>query len=126
MVATHLPSNLLLAGLAFAPNLPTAIGLLLAKTSLSEMDVPNRQTYVVNLVPEEQHTRAAAVTNTSRYLTRPAGMALLGPAQMLMPGLPFLLAGAIKVGYDLTLWTLFRRVRLPESAPGNPSSEGVP
>jgi predicted MFS family arabinose efflux permease len=114
MVFTHLPSNLLLVALAFAPNLTAAIGLLLARTILSQMDVPTRQAYVMTLAPPEQRTRAAAVTNTARYLTRPIGTALLGPAQLVAAGLPFLLAGTIKTGYDLALWLWFRRVRLPE------------
>lgn len=114
MVFTHLPSNLLLAALAFAPTLPVAVGLLLARTALSQMDVPTRQAYVMTLAPAGQRTRAAALTNTARYLTRPAGTALLGPIQLLAPGLPFLLAGAIKTGYDLTLWTWFRHIQLPE------------
>jgi predicted MFS family arabinose efflux permease len=70
MVFTHLPSNLLLAALAMAPNLATVVGLLLARTVLSQMDVPTRQAYVMTLVPAGQRTRAAAVTNTARYLTR--------------------------------------------------------
>jgi len=116
MVFTHLPSNLLLAAVAFAPNLATATGLLLARAALSQMDVPTRQAYVMALVPAAQRTRAAAVTNTARYLTRPAGAALLGPAQLLGAGLPFLLAGAVKTGYDLVLWAWFRHVQLPEHA----------
>jgi hypothetical protein len=118
MVFTHLPSNLLLAALAFAPNLPAAVGLPLARTVLSQMDVPTRQAYVMVLVPAVQRTRAAAVTNTARYVTRPAATALLGRAQLVAPGLPFLLAGIIKIGYDLTLWALFRHIRLTEPAPG--------
>lgn len=116
MVFTHLPSNLLLVALAFAPNLTAAIGLLLAYPVLSEMDVPTRQAYVMALTPPEQRTRAATVTNTARYLTRPVGTALLGPAQLVTAGLPFLIAGTIKTGYDLTLWTWFRHVPLPEPA----------
>jgi predicted MFS family arabinose efflux permease len=117
MVFTHLPSNLLLMALAFAPVLVVAVVLLLVRTVLSQMDVPTRQAYVMTLVPAGQRTRAAAVTNTARYLTRPIGTALLGPVQLLAPGLPFLLAGAIKTGYDLTLWTWFREVQLPEPVP---------
>jgi MFS family permease len=124
MVFTHLPSNLLLAGLAIAPNLAVAVALLLARTVLSQMDVPTRQAYVMTLVPAGQRTRAAAVTNTARYLTRPVGAALLGPAQVLGAGLPFLLSGAIKTGYDLTLWTWFRHVRLPEPVPAGTLSGG--
>ena len=126
MVFTHLPSNLLLAGLAIAPNLATAVGLLLARTVLSQMDVPTRQAYVMTLVPAGQRTRAAAVTNTARYLTRPVGTALLGPVQLLAPGLPFLLAGAIKTGYDLTLWTWFRHIRVPEPASAGTPAGGSP
>ena len=110
MVITHLPSNGLLAALAIAPGPGTAVALLLARAALSTMDVPTRQAYVMTLVPPGQRTRAAAVTNTARYLTRPVGTALLGPVQLLAPGLPFLLAGAVKAGYDLALWSWFRRV----------------
>lgn len=126
MVFTHLPSNLLLVALAFAPTLATAIGLLLARTILSPMDVPTRQTYVMTLVPPGQRTRAAAITNTARYVTRPIGAALLGPAQLVAPGLPFLLAGAIKTGYDLTLWTWFRHVPLPEPVRTPARTGGTP
>jgi predicted MFS family arabinose efflux permease len=125
MVFTHLPSNLLLAAMAYAPNLAVAVGLLLARTTLSQMDVPTRQAYVMTLVPAGQRTRAAAVTNTARYLTRPIGTALLGPVQLLASGLPFLLAGAIKTGYDLTLWTWFRHSRLPEPVPAGTPSGGM-
>jgi predicted MFS family arabinose efflux permease len=125
MVFTHLPSNLLLAALPFAPTLTAAVGLLLARTVLSQMDVPTRQAYVMTLAPPGQRTRAAAVTNTARYLTRPAGTALLGPAQLVTAGLPFLIAGTIKTGYDLTLWAWFRRVPLPQSTPA-PTTGGTP
>jgi predicted MFS family arabinose efflux permease len=111
MVFTHLPANVLLAALAFAPTLGIAVVLLVGRTALAQMFLPGRQAYVMMLVPAESHTRAAAVTNTARYVTRPAGTALLGPAQLLAPGLPFLLAGLIKSAYDVTLWLWFRHVR---------------
>ena len=76
MVATHLPSNLLLAALAFAPSFPIAVGLLFARVALSQMDVPTRQAYVMALVSPPERTAAAATTNSARYLTRPAGVAL--------------------------------------------------
>src|SRR4030095_11496172 len=72
MVLTHLPSNLLLAAVPFAPSLPLAVGLLLARTCLSQMDVPTRQAYVMALVPPAERPAAAAVTNTARYVTPPA------------------------------------------------------
>src|SRR5207244_1665313 len=68
MVFTHLPSNLLLAAVAFAPNLATAIVLLLCRFALSQMDVPTRQAYVMAVVDPSERTAAAAYTNTARYL----------------------------------------------------------
>jgi predicted MFS family arabinose efflux permease len=117
MVFTHLPSNLLLAAIPFAPSLPVAVGLLLARTCLSQMDVPTRQAYVMALVPPAERTAAAAVTNTARYVTRPVGTALAGLLQPLGMALPFLVAGTVKSAYDLALWHLFRPVQLlPEPA----------
>ncbi|GAA2881308.1 MFS transporter [Streptosporangium fragile] len=113
MVFTHIPSNLLLAAVPFAPGLPGAIALLMARACLSQMDVPTRQAYVMALVPEQERTAAAAVTNTARYLTRPAGPALAGFLLPLGLALPFVIAGAAKTAYDLTLWRIFRSVRLP-------------
>jgi predicted MFS family arabinose efflux permease len=117
MVFTHLPSNLLLAAVPLASSLPVAVGLLLARTCLSQMDVPARQAYVMTLVPPPERTAAAAVTGTARYLTRPAGPALAGLLQPLGPAIPFLIAGAAKSAYDLALWCLFRRVPLLTQAP---------
>jgi len=116
MVFTHLPSNLLLAAVAVAPDLGVAIGLLLARTALSQMDVPTRQAYVMTLVDAPERTAAAAYTNTVRYLVRPPGPALAGALQSVALGAPFVVAGAIKCGYDVALWRWFRRVRLPEEA----------
>ncbi len=116
MVFTHLPSNLFLVGVAFAPNLGVAAGLLVARGALSQMDVPTRQAYVMALVPPEDRLGAASATGLARYATRPLGPVLAGLAQGVFVGLPFLVAGTVKVGYDLTLWAWFRRVRLPEEA----------
>jgi MFS family permease len=113
MVFTHLPSNLLLAAIPLAPNLPLAVGLLLGRFALSQMDVPTRQAYIVALVDSEERTAAAAYTNTARSLTRPAGPALAGLVQQVSLGLPFFLAGGIKAAYDLALWVWFRRVPIP-------------
>jgi MFS family permease len=115
MVFTHLPSNVLLAAVAFAPNLRAAIVLLLARTLLSQMDVPTRQTYVMVLVDPLERTPAAAYTNTARYVARPLGPPLAVAAEQIAVGLPFVLAGAIKSVYDVTLWRWFRRVPLPEA-----------
>jgi len=114
MVFTHLPSNVLLIAVAFAPTLQWAIALWLARVCLSQMDVPARQAYVMALVDEDERTGAAAYTNTARYVTRPLGPVLAGAAQSIALGLPFLLAGTIKSVYDLILWGWFRQVPLPE------------
>jgi MFS family permease len=115
MVFTHLPCHFLLAGVAFAPTLPVAIALLATRTLLSQMDVPTRQAYVMTLVDPEERTAAAAYTGAARYLSRPFGPPVAAAAQSVAVGLPFLLSGVIKTGYDLTLWLWFRRVPLPGS-----------
>jgi len=120
MVFTHLPSNLLLAAVAFAPSFPAAAALLLARGLLSQMDVPTRQAYVMALVDAGERTAAAAVTNAARYTVRPFGPLLAGLAANVALGAPFLLAGVIKSGYDLGLWAWFRRVPLAHSDVGDP------
>jgi MFS family permease len=111
MVFSHLPSNLLLAAIAFAPNLATAIALLLGRFTLSQMDVPTRQAYVAGVVDPSERTAAAAYTNTARYTTRPIAPLLAGPSLRIALGAPFLIAGALKSIYDLGLYALFRDVR---------------
>jgi predicted MFS family arabinose efflux permease len=108
MVFTHLPSNVLLAAVAFAPNLATAIALLLGRSFLSQMDVPTRQAYVVALVDPSERTAAAAYTNTARNLSRPLAPVLAGVALRAGLGLPFVLAGTLKSAYDLAFYASFR------------------
>jgi predicted MFS family arabinose efflux permease len=110
MVFTHLPSNVLLAAVAFAPSLRVAIVLLLARSLLSQMDVPTRQAYVVAVVDPSERTAAAAYTNTARYVTRPVAPLLAGVALRGALGAPFLIAGALKSLYDLGLYAIFRGV----------------
>lgn len=119
MVGTHLPSNVLLAAVAFAPAFPVAAGLLLARTTLSQMDVPTRQALVVTVVTPEERTAASAVTNAARYTVRPAGPLVAGAVQQLALGAPLVVAGVVKAAYDVTLW-MWARSRLP--APGGKAS----
>jgi len=117
MVFTHLPSNVLLALVAFAPTFPVAAALLLVRQALSQMDVPTRQAYTMALVDPQERTAAASVTSLARSLgsaTSPVFSGLLLEGPLLVLGLPFILAGALKAAYDLTLWSIFRHVRLPE------------
>lgn len=112
MVFSHLPSNLLLAAVPLAPSLPIAILLLLGRSALSQMDVPARQAYLAALVDPAERTAAAGYTNAARHLVRPAGPALASLSMGMAAGLPFLVAGGLKVAYDLALFFTFRRVRL--------------
>ena len=109
MVFTHLPSNVLLAAIPFAPTEAAAFALLLARALLSQMDVPTRQAYVVGVVDPEERAAAAAYTNTARYVTRPLGPLVAAPILQLSLGAPFVVAGALKTVYDLTLYRAFRR-----------------
>jgi len=118
MVFTHLPSNLLLMGVAVAPSLPVAAGLLLARQLLSQMDVPTRQAFLADLVPADQRASAAAVTNNARLLVRPLGPPLVG--LLLSSGwvtAPLLVAGGLKSVYDLALFWNFRHAERVEEPP---------
>ena len=112
MVGTHLPSNVLLAAVAFAPTFGVAGLLLVARTTLSQMDVPTRQALVMTVVTPGERTAAAAVTNASRYTVRPIGPLIAGLVQQLALGAPLVVAGAVKAGYDLTLWGWARHLGL--------------
>jgi predicted MFS family arabinose efflux permease len=116
MVFTHLPSNLLLIAVAFAPNLTTAIVLLLARFLLSQADVPTRQAYVMAVVDPNEGVAAAAYTNTARYVTRPLAPLLAGTTLRAGLGVPFVIAGVLKSAYDLGLYMVFRNVPIGSTA----------
>lgn len=116
MVFTHLPSNVLLAAIPLMPTLPLAIAALLARSALSQMDVPARQAYIAALVEPEERLAAAAQTNAARYAARPLGPVAAGSLmQRAAPAAPFIAAGVIKCAYDLVLFARFRRVAIPEA-----------
>ena len=115
MVFTHLPSNILLLLVPLMPTLGLAIAVLLLRFTLSQMDVPARQAYVVTMVDPSERTAAAAFTNTARYVVRPFGAAGAGVLlQTVGFGAPFFVAGSLKVLYDVLLYRTFRSVPLPE------------
>ena len=130
MVGTHLPSNVLLAAVAFAPTFGAAALLLLARTTLSQMDVPTRQALVMTVVTPEERTAAAAVTNASRYTVRPVGPLVAGLVQQLAPGAPLVVAGVVKAGYDVALWGWAHHLgltsRTPARLPGAPAVSASP
>ncbi|MHB8313351.1 MAG: MFS transporter, partial [Candidatus Dormibacteria bacterium] len=96
MVASHLPSNLLLAAVPLAPTFLGAAALLVARSTLSQMDVPTRQAYVMALVDPLERTAAVGYMNAARYATRPVGPVLAGAGAAIIPGLPFFVAGGLK------------------------------
>jgi MFS family permease len=117
MVFTHLPSNLLLILVPFMPTFSLAAAVLLVRQCLSQLDVPTRQAYTMALAAPGERTAAASVTSVARSGGAAASPALAGAlpqASFLIFGAPFLLAGGLKAIYDLALWAVFRRVRLPE------------
>ena len=118
MVFTHLPSNFLLMLVPFMPTFPLAALCLLARQSLSQMDVPTRQAYTMTLVAPDERTAAASLTTMARSVALSlspllAGALLTGAALTL--GLPFLLCGGLKAAYDLLLYSIFRKVKPPAS-----------
>lgn len=110
MVWTHLPSNVIMASMAFAPNFKAAAVLLLLRTTMSQMDTPTRQALVMTIVTPAERTQAATVTNAARYSVRPFAPLLAGVLQSISLGAPLLVAGAVKGAYDLALWSWARRI----------------
>jgi MFS family permease len=116
MVFTHLPSNVLLILVPLMPTLPLAIAVLLLRYSLSQMDVPTRQSYVMAVVDPDERSAAAGVTGVART-TGAALSPSISSVLMASAGyaaLPFYLAGGLKIVYDLLVYRGFRNVRPPE------------
>jgi MFS family permease len=119
MVFTHLPSNVLLLLVPLSPTLGVAIGLLLARFCLSQMDVPARQAYVVSIVPPAERAGAVASTGALRGVAQALGPLLAGAAlQTASLGLPFFVGGGVKIVYDLALYAGFRARRAEHETPG--------
>jgi predicted MFS family arabinose efflux permease len=117
MVFTHLPSNILLALVPFAPDLPIAIALLLARSALSQMDVPTRNSYVMAVVAPEERPAAASVTAVPKTFAWAAGSLISGYLLTLSSfGWPLLIGGVVKGAYDILLLVKFQKVRPPEEA----------
>jgi MFS family permease len=115
MVFTHIPANVLIIAVAFAPTLPIAVVLYLLRMALSQMDVPTRQSYIVAVVREDERTIAAGVTNISRNVTQAISPSLTGVLiQSISLSAPFVIGGALKVAYDVALFLNFRNVKPPE------------
>jgi len=110
MVYTHIPSNVLLMLVPLMPNLPLAIGVLLLRFSISQMDVPTRQAYTMQVVAPDERSAAAGITGIARTTGAALSPVLAGPL-LALPGLaaaPFLIAGGLKLLYDLLLYRSFK------------------
>jgi MFS family permease len=116
MVFTHIPSNILLILVPFMPSLPLAIIVLLLRFSISQMDVPTRQSYTIAVVNPDERSAAMGVTSIARSVGAALSPAITGQF-LALPGLlgaPFIIAGGMKIIYDLLVWHGFRAVKPPE------------
>ena len=117
MVFTHLPSNVLLVLVPFMPSWPLAAVVLLVRHALAQMDVPTRQAYTMIVVTPEERAAAAGLTNAVRPAATSLAPVISGLAlQTAASALPFVLSGGLKIGYDVALWMLFRKVPLDPPA----------
>lgn len=120
MVFTHIPSNILLILVPLMPNLPLAIGLLLLRFSISQMDVPTRQSYTMAVVAPDERSAASGVTAIARSVGASLSPALTGVffSVPVLFNMPFFLTGGLKIVYDLLLFREFRMVKPPEEKTG--------
>ena len=120
MVFTHLPSNVLLILVPLMPTLPLAIAVLLARFSISQMDVPTRQSYTMAVVAPEERSAAAGITGVARTTGAAISPVFVGLmfANPLLMNWPFFIAGGLKIAYDVLLYRAFVAVRPPEEQTG--------
>ena len=115
MVYSHLPANLMTMSIPWMPNLATSSAVYVGRPLLSQMDVPTRQSYIMAIVEPEERSRVSGLINLPRSLTSALGPSIAGfMMQFLGASLPFVVAGALKAGYDLALYFMFRNVKPPE------------
>lgn len=113
MVWTHIPSNILLIFVPLMPNLPLAIFVLLIRHTVSQMDVPTRQSYTMAVVNPDERAAAAGVTGVARTIGASISPMITGLiiANPMWLGVPFFLAGGLKIVYDLSLYMQFRSLK---------------
>jgi MFS family permease len=120
MVFTHIPSSLALIALPFAQGMPAVLALLFIRAALSQMDVPTRSSYVMAIVLPEERPAAASITAVPRSLASAAGPLAAGYLLGLSPfGWPLVIAGGLKIAYDLALLAAFGKIRPPEESVQN-------
>jgi predicted MFS family arabinose efflux permease len=118
MVFTHIPSSILLILVPLMPNLTLAIVVFLLRFTISQMDVPTRQSYTMAVVKPEERSAASGVTNVVRSVGASISPAMCGRllASPSLMSVPFFLAGGLKILYDLILYRSFKRIRPPEES----------
>src|SRR5712671_5287525 len=123
MVATHLPSNVLLILVPLMPTLPLAVLVLLVRFSISQMDVPTRQSYIMAVVSPEERSAAAGITGVARTIGAAISPLFVGFmfARPALINLPFFIGGILKIAYDLLLYREFISLPPPEEVRGEGS-----
>ena len=112
MVFTHLPGNVLLIAFPFMPTLGLAVAALLARFLVAQMDVPARTSYMMAIVDEDERSAASALASQAKLIGTslgPLAAGLLG-----LSAAPFVIAGAVKILYDVSLYRLFQKRKPPE------------
>jgi sugar phosphate permease len=116
MVFTHIPASLLLVTIPFMPTAELAVAVVLVRAMITQMDVPVRNSYTMAVVAPEERSASAGIMNMVRTLSQSVGPGISTPLLVMASTwmFPFILGGALKVAYDLSLWRLFRAHPAPE------------
>ncbi len=112
MVWTHIPGNVLLIAFPFMPTLETSVAVLLGRFLVAQMDVPARTSYLMAIVDDDERSAASTIANQAKMVGN--GLGPLAAGLMGLSAAPFVVAGALKIAYDLGLYRLFRRMKPPE------------
>ena len=127
MVFTHIPSNILLILVPLMPNLPLAIAVLLMRFSISQMDVPTRQSYTMAVVSPDERSAAAGITGIARTTGASLSPVVAGPliGNAALLSVPFFISGGLKIVYDLLLYRNFRKAKPPEEQKNESGTSNV-
>jgi len=98
------------------PNFPLAITLLLMRFSISQMDVPTRQAYTMAVVDPDERSAAAGITGIARSVGASLSPVVAGALLALFPASPFIIAGGLKIAYDLILYRSFKTSNIADEA----------
>jgi MFS family permease len=114
MVWTHIPGNVLLIAFPFMPTLELSVAALIGRFLVAQMDVPARTSYLMSIVDDDERSAANTIASQAKLVGNSLGP--LAAGLMGLSAAPFVVAGVLKIGYDLGLYRLFRRVKPPEES----------